>query len=156
MRRIVLWLLTTVSVLVLLFGYATSTGNSLSVSPPPSQLGGAGGASPSTDGSSGGDAAGNAPGASSTVTGDTASTEWGPVQVELTVSAGRITDVSLLQYPHDNSLDVQINGVALPILVRETKDAQSAQIDMVSGATVTSMGYLQSLQSALDQAHLSS
>ena len=50
-----------------------------------------------------------------------------------------------------NREDEQINSYALPVLVQETLDAQSADIDMVSGATVTSDGYLQSLQSALDQ-----
>ena len=58
-----------------------------------------------------------------------------------------------LQYPAATRED-QINAYALPILIQETIDAQSAQIDMVSGATVTSTGYVQSLQSALDQAGL--
>ena len=60
----------------------------------------------------------------------------------------------MLQYPTGNGRDEQINGYALPILIQETLDGQSAEIDMVSGATVTSVGYLQSLQSALDQAGL--
>ena len=67
---------------------------------------------------------------------------------------GKITDVSVLQYPNGNPRDQEINDYALPILIQETLDAQSAKIDMVSGATVTSAGYLQSLQSALDQAGL--
>jgi uncharacterized protein with FMN-binding domain len=58
----------------------------------------------------------------------------------------------VLQYPSGNSRDTEINSRALPILIQETLDAQDAQIDMVSGATVTSNGYLQSLQSAIDQA----
>ena len=81
-------------------------------------------------------------------------TEWGPVQVQLTVESGSITKVSVLQYPSGNGRDAEINGYALPILTQETMDAQSGSIDMVSGATVTSVGYLQSLQSALDQADL--
>jgi uncharacterized protein with FMN-binding domain len=88
------------------------------------------------------------------VTGDVARTQWGPVQVELTVSAGSVSEVSVVQYPSGNSRDEQINSYALPVLVQETIDAQSANIDMVSGATVTSVGYLQSLQGALDQAGL--
>ena len=56
--------------------------------------------------------------------------------------------------PSGNPKDDQINSYALPVLIQETLNAQSAQIDMVSGATVTSGGYLQSLQSALDQANL--
>lgn len=68
------------------------------------------------------------------------------------MQSGKITDVAVLQYPNGNHRDVEINNYALPILIQETKNAQSAQIDMVSGATVTSDGYVQSLQSALDQA----
>ena len=58
----------------------------------------------------------------------------------------------MLQSPSGNGRDLEINGRALPVLMQETIDAQSAKIDMVSGATVTSDGYLPSLQSALDQA----
>jgi uncharacterized protein with FMN-binding domain len=76
------------------------------------------------------------------------------VQVQLTISAGRITDASVVQYPDGNGKDQEINSYALPILTQETVDAQSAGIDMVSGATVTSDGYIESLQSALDQAGL--
>jgi uncharacterized protein with FMN-binding domain len=60
----------------------------------------------------------------------------------------------VLQYPNGNGKDAEINSYALPILTQETTSAQSASIDMVSGATVTSTGYIQSLQSALDQANL--
>ncbi len=60
----------------------------------------------------------------------------------------------MVQYPNGNGKDREINAEALPILVQETIDAQSAKIDMVSGATVTSDGYVSSLQSALDQAGL--
>ena len=74
------------------------------------------------------------------------------MQVELTVSAGTVTDVQVVQYPSGNPRDQEINSYALPVLIQETLDAQSADIDMVSGATVTSVGYQQSLQSALDQA----
>jgi uncharacterized protein with FMN-binding domain len=59
-----------------------------------------------------------------------------------------------VQYPDENSKDRQINARALPVLVSETLDAQGSGIDMVSGATVTSEGYVQSLQSALDEAGL--
>ena len=88
------------------------------------------------------------------MTGSVAQTRWGPVQVELTVANGKITKVSVIQYPSGNGKDQEINSYALPILVQETVDAQSANIDMVSGATVTSDGYVRSLQSALDQANL--
>ena len=59
-----------------------------------------------------------------------------------------------LQYPNGNCRDQQINAYALPILAQEALAAQSADIDTVSGATVTSDGYIDSLQAALDQAHL--
>ena len=72
----------------------------------------------------------------------------------MTVSGGKLTDVSVLQSPNGNPRDQQINAYALPILVQETLDAHSADIDMVSGATVTSDGYRQSLQGALDEAGL--
>jgi uncharacterized protein with FMN-binding domain len=154
MRRIVLWVLSTLSVLVLLFGYHTSTSGPMATSastviesPVTADTSSGGGSSPDPGAGSSGSRA-----TTSTVTGDVATTQWGPVQVELTVDGGTITKVSVLQYPSGNPRDTEINSYALPILVQETLDAQSASIDMVSGATVTSTGYLQSLQSALDQA----
>lgn len=153
MRRIILWCMSTVSAVVFLFGYSTSTAG-------PGAVGGqtavfSSGTSSSGTSTSGGAASGGAdPNAGSTVTGTVAQTRWGPVQVELTVSGGAITQVSVLQYPDSNGRDRQINSYALPILVQGTMDAQGANVDMVSGATVTSRGYLESLQSALDQAGL--
>jgi uncharacterized protein with FMN-binding domain len=69
------------------------------------------------------------------------------------IAGGRITDVVALQYPQDNSRDAEINSYALPALHDEVLAAQSAQVDAISGATVTSDGYLGSLQAALDTAH---
>ena len=142
MNRIVLWVLSTVSSLVLLLSYHTSTaGPSPTVS---AVVGSAGTSSGRGSGASSG---------AQVVTGSVASTQWGPVQVQVALdSGGTITDVQVLQQPSGNSKDDEINSYALPQLVQETLDAQSAQIDMVSGATVTSTGYQQSLQSALDQA----
>ena len=88
------------------------------------------------------------------MTGSVAQTQWGPVQVQLAVASGKITAVSVVQYPNGNGRDQEINSQALPILIQETESAQSAHIDMVSGATVTSNGYLESLQSAIDKAGL--
>ena len=88
------------------------------------------------------------------MTGPAVNTEWGPVQVQVTVAGSEITDVQVLQYPNNNPKDQQINGYALPILVDETIEAQSSDIAMISGATVTSNGYIQSLQAALDEAGL--
>ncbi|WP_431931042.1 FMN-binding protein [Nonomuraea jabiensis] len=89
-----------------------------------------------------------------TVTGDPADTRWGPVQVAITVSGGKIADVQVLRAPDGNRRDIEINDAALPILTKEALSAQSAQIDTVSGATYTSEGYARSLQSAIDRAGL--
>ncbi|MGV1008525.1 MAG: FMN-binding protein [Dermatophilaceae bacterium] len=76
------------------------------------------------------------------------------MQVQITVANGKITAAKAIQYPTSNQRDQQINAYAISILNQEAVGQQSADIDMVSGATVTSQGYLQSLQSAIDQAHL--
>ncbi|MEU7742438.1 FMN-binding protein [Nonomuraea sp. NPDC049158] len=89
-----------------------------------------------------------------TVDGDVADTRWGPVQVRISVSGGKISDVQVLQAPNENRRDVEINDRALPVLQEEALSAQSAQIDSVSGATYTSDGYTRSLQSAIDRAGL--
>ncbi len=152
MKRITLWFLSTLSVVVLLFGYDGSTAVSTTATPPAVVSGG--GSTASSGSTSGSTSSTGGSSKATTVTGDVAPTQWGPVQVELTVSGGKITKVSVLQYPSGNGKDEEINSYALPILIQETTDAQSASIDMVSGATVTSVGYIQSLQSALDQANL--
>ena len=154
MKRIATWFLSTVTVVVLMFGYHTSTNSTLSATSQPAYVGSSStsGSTSSTTKSNGGSNSNST--SSSTVTGDVAQTRWGPVQVELTVNAASVTEVRVLQYPTGNSTDEQINSYALPVLIQETLDSQSANIDMVSGATVTSVGYQQSLQSALDQAGL--
>ena len=161
MRRIALWLLSTVSVLVLLFGYHTSTESTLATSAPTSIVSDDDGSGTTGTGSTGSDATTTTGGSddssdasTTTVTGDAVDTRWGPVQVQLTVADGVITAVDVVQYPQSNHEDLEINSYAIPVLVQETLDEQSADIDMVSGATVTSTGYVQSLQSALDQAGL--
>ena len=153
MKRIASWLLGTVTAVTLLFGYHTSTSGPATASDTvvatpaaPQDTGSSGSATSGTTSTSSGTA--------STVTGSVASTRWGPVQVSITVTDGKITAVDVPQYPTGNGKDRQINASALPILTKETLSAQSADIDMVSGATVTSEGYVQSLQSALDQAAL--
>ena len=139
-KRISLWFLSTVAVVALLFGYKTSTSGPTATA--------AAVAAPTTSGTTT-----TADGAK-TVTGSVAQTRWGPVQVAITVVGGKITAVDVPVYPDGNGRDEQINASALPVLVQSTLTAQNANIDMVSGATVTSTGYLQSLQSALDQAGL--
>jgi uncharacterized protein with FMN-binding domain len=159
MRRITLWLFSTVAALVLLFSYRTSTsgvGPATTVAqapivpaptPTPAPTGGA--ATPAPSASSG------TSGGSKTYTGSVAQTRWGPVQIAITVTDGRITDVTVPTYPNGNGRDQEINASALPILTSETLSAQNASINGVSGATVTSDGYKESLQAALDAAHLS-
>ncbi|MGN6608767.1 MAG: FMN-binding protein [Jatrophihabitans sp.] len=92
---------------------------------------------------------------SRTYTGSAVDTVWGPVQVQITVSNGKITKATAVVFPLNNGRDQEINSYAIPALQQETIKAQSAQIDMVSGATYTSTGYIRSLQSALNQAGLS-
>ncbi|CCK25715.1 hypothetical protein BN159_1336 [Streptomyces davaonensis JCM 4913] len=87
-----------------------------------------------------------------TVTGATAQTNYGPVQVRITLTGGKITAANAVQYPDETARSKDINSTAIPKLNQETLQAQSADIDTVSGATYTSAGYKQSLQSALDQA----
>jgi uncharacterized protein with FMN-binding domain len=89
--------------------------------------------------------------ASGTVQGDTIQTRFGPVQVEVTVKNGKITNVTALQLPWDHQRSASISQYVEPILHDEAIQAQSANVDVVSGATYTSIGYARSLQSALDQ-----
>jgi uncharacterized protein with FMN-binding domain len=92
------------------------------------------------------------PGASRTVVGDAIQTQYGVVQIKATVAGTRIAQVSYVQLTAYDGQSQQINSYAAPILLQETLSAQSANIDTVSGATYTSEGYIQSLQSALDKA----
>lgn len=161
MRRIVLWGLSTLSALVALLGYHTSTSSVMATAPEtafsgslraqPTTGSGSTGGAPESGSSSG---SGSASTTASQVAGDTVQTRYGPVQVQVAVSGSTITDVAVLQYPDGDGRSVQINQYALPQLINETLDAQGSGISMVSGATYTSQGYLQSLQSALDQAGL--
>jgi uncharacterized protein with FMN-binding domain len=87
-----------------------------------------------------------------TLTGTVANTEHGPMQVQVVLTDNRITKVNVLQRTDDGQESNQIDSFAIPKLTSETLTAQSARIDAVSGATYTSAGYIQSLQSALDKA----
>ncbi|MET4641488.1 FMN-binding protein [Streptomyces sp. NPDC006539] len=88
-----------------------------------------------------------------TFTGAPVDTQYGTVQVAATLSKGKITAVKVLRAPDRSGRDQEIAAYALPRLTQEAIGAQSAHIDAVSGASYTSQGYIQSLQSALDQAH---
>ncbi|MFF7355339.1 FMN-binding protein [Streptomyces filipinensis] len=86
-----------------------------------------------------------------TVTGKVAQTQYGPVQVRVTVAGGKVTGAAAVQAPKGGLSD-QKTAMAIPRLNQEAVAAGNADIDAVSGATYTSTGYKQSLQSALDQA----
>lgn len=79
-------------------------------------------------------------------------TAYGPVQVQVTTTKSHLDAVKVLQHPSGNPRSDQINSYAVPRLNHEALAAQSAQIDMVSGASYTSAGYIRSLQAALDRA----
>jgi uncharacterized protein with FMN-binding domain len=88
-----------------------------------------------------------------TVNGEAVDTQFGPVQVQVKIRGSRIVSAAAIDYPQGSGRDREINSYAIPVLQQETVAAQSARIDTVSGATYTSDGYVQSLQSALDSAH---
>lgn len=109
---------------------------------------------PSTGSGSGSAAGGSSSSSSGTqvLTGKAIATRYGNAQVQVTIKAGKITDVKALQLQGNEPKSVQISGTAAPILRQEALEKQSAAIDAVSGATITSASYEASLQSALDQA----
>jgi uncharacterized protein with FMN-binding domain len=191
MRRIVLWAMSTLTVLVLLFSYSTSrsstavvaetrqvtttsktsestgstSGSSAASSSDSSGQGPADDSSdPSGSSSSGSTSSGASGSASSgststssaakTYAGDAVMTRFGNVQVQITVKDGTITAADVLQVPWNDRHDQMINSAAVPVYNQEAVSAQSAQIDVVSGATYTWEGYTQSLQSAIDQANI--
>lgn len=165
LRRVLISTLATVAGVVLLLSLKPHTTASVSDAsagsaapvPAPSASSGSGssGGGASTGGTSNGSNGGTSSGSSSgtrTVDGDAAQTRYGPVQLRLTLSGSKITAVTAIQLPNDNPRDGEISDFAIPQLTQETLAAQSARIDTVSGATYTSEGYVQSLQSALDKA----
>lgn len=175
MRRAIVAGTATVSGIVLLLGLKPhGSGSALgasSFSIGSGSSAGAGAAAPTTSASATGNASSGSGGQSSassaapksapstptnsgtkTVTGDAADTRYGPVQLQVTFSGKKISSINVLEYPTESFRDQQINSYALPILNQEAMSAQSAHIDVVSGATYTSDGYAQSLQSAIDKA----
>ena len=93
----------------------------------------------------------NLPAGETAVDGKVANTSYGPVQIQLIKRSGKIVKVAVLVQPTNTLHDVQIGEFAFPKLISETLAAQDAKIDAVSGASYTSAGYIQSLQSALDK-----
>ena len=173
MRRITTWLLATLAGLVLLFSYHTSTDPNASatasadLAPAPSS-----GTTTTTSGTGNGtatrtratsatssssassSAATTSTSASGTYTGAAARTPYGPVQVQVTVSDGQVASVQALTYPYSSGRDRAVNSRAIPVLDQEATASQGTSVHMVSGASFTSAAYEQSLQSALDRAHL--
>jgi uncharacterized protein with FMN-binding domain len=161
MRRIVIVFSGTITALVLLLSYPTSlnkgaalgavgtSGGTTSGTAAAASTGAATGAAPAAAATTGKASAG---GKAGTYTGKVVNTRYGPVQVKITVAGGKITASTAIQLPSGNSYDQQVDQQAVPILNQEVVAQQSAKIDMISGATFTGNGYVQSLQSALDQA----
>lgn len=143
MRRAALALLATMIGLVLLLGFKTAPhGNTAR----PAAL------APATTGPSKSATASSAPRATETRTydGTTVNTPYGPVQVRITKTDGKLTDVTTLQLPNADPQSAQIASYAAPLLRSEALKAGSSKIDTISGATYDSQGYAQSLQAALD------
>ena len=157
MRRVILAAVSTIAGLTMLLSFKTQPRTS--VATPPTAAGsptipssnpettGDSASAPSTTGTTNGTA-------TKTVTGDAADTRYGPVEVKITVTNGQVSAVDAVEYPQDTPKDYEINSYAIPQLNQEAVAAKSAQIDMVSGATYTSDGYITSLQSALNKAGL--
>lgn len=87
-----------------------------------------------------------------TFTGNPADAFYGIIQVQTTIANGKIADIKFLQYPNDRNTSIAINEQADPMLAQEAIQAQSAQVDIISGATDSSQAFIESLQSALDKA----
>ena len=85
-------------------------------------------------------------------TGSVADAQWGNVQIQAVIKNGKITNISFLQYPNDRNRSITINDYADPQLVNEAIQAQSANVDVVTGATDTSDAFIQSLTDAISQA----
>ena len=161
MRRVILAVTGTIAGLVALLSFkshvpsapvaaTTGTGGTSTSSTSPSSSGGGQtevvpGAFPQ------GSIAKNLPAGETAVNGKVASTSYGPVQIQLIKRNGKIVKVAVLMQPTNTLNDVQIGKFAFPKLISETLTAQNGKIDAVSGATYTSAGYIQSLQSALDK-----
>jgi uncharacterized protein with FMN-binding domain len=158
MRRVILAVTGTIAGLVALLSFKSHVPSA----PVSATTGGTGGTSTSSTSGGGqtevvpgafpqGSIATNLPAGETAVDGKVASTSYGPVQIQLIKRNGKIVKVAVLMQPTNTLNDVQIGKFAFPKLISETLAAQNGKIDAVSGATYTSAGYIQSLQSALDK-----
>jgi uncharacterized protein with FMN-binding domain len=151
MRRVILAVTGTIAGLVALLSFKSHAPSLATVA-----TSGTGGASSSSSSATvpgefpTGSEATNLPAAETAITGHVANTVYGPVQVQLIVRNNKIIKIAILQQPTSTIHDIQIGEFAFPRLISETLAAQNAKIDAVSGASYTSAGYIQSLQSALD------
>jgi uncharacterized protein with FMN-binding domain len=161
MRRVILAVTGTIAGLVALLSFkshvpsapvAATTGGTSASSPSTSPSSSGGGQTEVVPGAfPQGSIAKNLPAGETAVSGKVASTSYGPVQIQLIKRNGKIVKVAVLMQPTNTLNDVQIGKFAFPKLISETLAAQNGKIDAVSGATYTSAGYMQSLQSALDK-----
>jgi uncharacterized protein with FMN-binding domain len=163
MRRVILAVTGTIAGLVALLSFKSHVPSA----PVAATTGGSGGTSSSSSSSSSssrggqtevvpgafpqGSIARNLPAGETAVDGKVANTSYGPVQIQLIERSGKIVKVAVLVQPTNTLHDVQIGEFAFPKLIGETLTVQNSKIDAVSGATYTSAGYIQSLQSALDK-----
>jgi len=154
MRRIILAVSGTIAGLVALLSFKTHPAVSTGALPVATLPSSGTTASPTPSASSGSTSpgAGSASATAKDYTGQAVQTRYGTVQVKVTMTGNTISNVSFVQLTAFDPRSQEINAQAGPILLQETLSAQSAQIDGVSGATYTTDGYRQSLQSALDQA----
>ena len=164
MRRVILAVTGTIAGLVALLSFkshvpsspvaatVSGSGGSSSSSAAPSSSSAKGGQTTTVPGEfPQGSLAKNLPAGETAVDGKVANTAYGPVQIQLIERNGKVVKVAVLVQPINTLHDVQIGEFAFPKLISETLTAQNAKIDAVSGASYTSAGYIQSLQSALDK-----
>ncbi len=159
MRRVILAVTGTIAGLLALLSFKSHVPSV----PVAATTGGSGGSSSSSSSSSGGQTttvpgefpqgslAGKLPAGETAVDGEAANTAYGPVQIQLIERNTKIVKVAVLVQPANTLHDIQIGAFAFPKLISETLSAQNGKIDAVSGASYTSAGYIQSLQSALDK-----
>jgi uncharacterized protein with FMN-binding domain len=169
-KRAIVAIVTTALALVLLFSFKTpdapvllagghggnlpaATSRAAGVTPAAPGKRGTGQATPSPAPAQGGTPAPAGGLADGTVTGPVFDTRYGPVQVQVTIANGKVADITALELPFDRPRSAAISQYVEPILRSEALQAQDGQIDLVSGATYTSVAYARSLQAALDQAH---
>ena len=143
MKKIVI-----IGVILLIFAYIIYQNGSLWVLKLLSLTSGSAPNTPSTSGATGP----MPPYKDGSYTGSVASAFYGNIQVRATIQSGKITDVQFVQYPNDRTRSIAINTLAMPNLKREAIQAQSANVNIVSGATDSSNAFIQSLSSALSQA----